>query len=249
MELFRERDHRPSDEASRGDRLIEEYAARTAEAATSDREMAERLRWEIMDHLAEAAEDTQGGDDPARAAIERFGSPRAFATEYRAAVVKWRLKRMRSTALYGMIAVFVGMRLRNFFLEPGWRDSLQSTLWGDALLAIDRYAFLIAVILLTVGLLSGSRFFPRNRVGDGPKRDLVTIAAPSVLILLSALAIIGSIFVLVGPGVMSLANYGLGSVTFAALVTVCIVILARLLNLVVAYVTSLKTLSLPKELF
>ncbi|MDH2328196.1 hypothetical protein QCN27_15095 [Cereibacter sp. SYSU M97828] len=248
MELLRERDHRPSDEAPRGHRLIEEYAARTAEAATSDREMAERLRWEIMDHLAEAAADAEG-DDPARAAIERFGSPRAFATEYRAAVVEWRLKRMRSTALYGMIAVFVGMRLRNFFLEPGWRDSLQSTFWGDALLAIDRYAFLFAVILLAVGLLSGSRFFPRMRVGDGPKSDLVTIAAPSVLILLSALAIIGSIFVLIGPGVMSLADYGLGSVTFAALVTVCIVILARLLNLVVAYVTSLKTLSLPKELF
>ncbi|WP_136684463.1 hypothetical protein [Falsirhodobacter xinxiangensis] len=249
MELLRERDHRPADEAAYGNRLIEEYATRTAEAASSDREMAERLRWEIMDHLAEAALEAEDAQDPARAAIERFGSPVAFVAEYRTAVVGWRLKRMRSTALYAMIAVFVGMRLRNFFLEPGWRDSLQSTFWGDALLAIDRYAFLIAVLLLTVGLISGSRFFPRIRMGDGPKSDLVTIAAPSVLILLSALAIIGSIFVLTGPSVMSLANYGLGSVTFAALATVCIVILARLLNLVVAYVTSLKTLSLPKELF
>lgn len=249
MECIHDRDQRSALKAKDDHQLMEEFAARTARAATCDRAAAERLHWEILDHLAEAAADIDQDDDaPVRRAIEQFGSPEAFACEYRASIFVSRLRNMRSTAILSLIVVFVGMRLRNVFLEPDWRVTLESRDWGELLLFVDRYAFLIALLLLAGGLLAKNHTMPLRRnlgllINALPKGDFVTIAAPSILLLLSGLAIIASIFMMSGHAVINPAQYGVGALTFATLGLVCILISTKLASLAGAYAWIIRSIT------
>ena len=249
MEYVHDRNQCPAVKTQDYNRLIEDFAARTANAATSDRAAAERLRWEILDHLAEAATSSgQICEESAKRAIEKFGSTEYFAYEYRTTIVETRMHNMRSTAVYALIVVFAGMRLRNVFLAPGWREDLSLTACGEFLLFVDRYAFLIAVLLMSIGWLAKSNLLPSRQTRGlllkaVPKGDLITIAAPSILLLLSGLAIIGSIFVISGTAVMSTTQYGVGSLTFATLVLVCIIISTQLAHLAGAYAWIIRSIA------
>ncbi len=232
---------RPSHQSDAGHEksldLIEAYAAEVAAAATADRAMAERLRLEIMDHLFEAAADADGGPGyRARHAIERFGSVGQIARDYRTLIVETRGRSLRWIVVTAILVVFAVMKLRGFILEPGWRDDLVSTIWGSALMVIDRYAFVIALLIVLWGMVSErfrSRIFATRWHLGVSAREFGMTAIAAILILLSALAGIGSLVTTtLGEG---LSLNGLESITVAALTTICITVLAGLFKFLSAY--------------
>lgn len=205
-------------------------------AATTDKTMSERLRHEIMDHLAEAAADAAGSHaSPAHFAIERFGSIEEIARDYHAVIVETRSKSLRWTVITAILVVFAVMRLRGVILEPGWRDDLVSTIWGTIVMAIDRYAFAVALFIVLWGLVTDRLRLPRldrtRWIRQLAPRTLVMTVLPAVLILLSALAGITSLVSLTPTGRAA----GLESLTLAALSTISIFISVGLVKLIAAH--------------
>lgn len=202
--------------------------------------MAERLRYEILDHLTESAADAVGRHaSPARAAIARFGSIGEIAREYRALLMETRSRNLRWIVIAAILMVFAVMRLRGFILEPGWRDDLATSVWGTVLMAVDRYAFVVALTFVLSGLVTDRLRMPHR----GAPRWAVQLAArsfvmtvlPAVLILLSALAGIASFLSPAAGNPAGTALTGLESLIVAALSTMVITILAGLFKLISAY--------------
>lgn len=229
--------HRPDAGYEESLDLIEAYAAEVAAEATSDRAMAERLRLEIIDHLSEAAAHAAGGHGyRVRHAIARFGSVGEIAQDYRTLILETRGRSLRWIVITAILVVFAVMKLRGFILEPGWRDDLVSTIWGSALMVIDRYAFVVALLIVLWGMVS-ERF--RSRILSTPwhmgisPRQLGLTAIAAILIMLSALAGIGSF--LTSMLDRDLLPSGAEAITVAALSTICITVLVGLFKLLNAY--------------
>lgn len=201
--------------------------------------MGERLRYEILDHLTEAAaHGTASYAVRARSAIAQFGSVGEIARDYRAVIVETRQRSLRWIVVMAILVVFLVMRLRGFVLEPGWRDHLVSTSWGSILMGIDRYAFAIGLAVLLWGVLT-ERFRPTPSGvlmlrALPTTRGFVGAALPAVLILLSALAGIGSFLNPAGSSLL-VGGRGMESVIVAALTTISIIILSGLFKLASAY--------------
>lgn len=171
--------------------MIDEFAQAVARQSGCDDDLAERLRHEILDHLYQAAEDEGGPpDDAMRAAIGRFGEPELFAGEYTQIVQERRSRTTRNIAIFAIGAVFVSMRLRSFVLPQNWHEAILSTDWGGLLMFVDRYAFILAIIVILCDMLcekhchsmgrAGQTIFGINRVFALPLISAALIALSSV---------------------------------------------------------------------
>ncbi|KGJ03783.1 hypothetical protein SAMN04487972_11613 [Paracoccus halophilus] len=228
-----------------GRELIEAFASELANAASTDRIMAERLRDEITDHLTEAAAESEAYDDSesrARDAISRFGSVAEIASDYRTVVIETRSRSLRWVVILAIFVVFAVMRMRGFILEPGWRDDVVSTIWGTVMMGVDRYGFAIASMIVSLNLLIERREAARlrNAAPDTPQpltgSRFLMLVVPAVLILSSALAGIGSLFYSHTVGTAFIAPLALPqSIVAAALLTICVAIVMSLLKLTHAY--------------
>lgn len=164
--------------------------------------MADRLRAEIIDHLNEALEEAaEEGADPElvlRRIFAEFGATDALARDYREVVAEFKWRNLRWTVVGGIAVTFAAMRLRPLILEPGWREDLVASAWGKGILFVDRYAFLIAVLVVLGGLLVDRMRHlpglsaPRLSKATAP-RILFMSAMPAVMVLMSALAGIGAL--------------------------------------------------------
>ena len=180
--------------------MIERFARTAADKIGCDKELAERLRLEILDHLSEAAQEEQGSVEEAeRAAIRRFGEPQMLARDYVPVVQLRRGRSTRNMAILAIAVVFATMRLRTFVLPGNWYEAIVSSIWGQGLMFVDRYAFILAMLVILCDMLCEKhcRF-----VGGGPSqsffglnRVFVFPLAGAVLIGMSAGAgIISAVF-------------------------------------------------------
>ncbi len=222
--------------------LIEEYASGVVEATQTSAAVAARLRVEIMDHLTEAMEDLGSAQaqamDPVarlRAAISGFGPPEVIADDYREVIAESRWRHLRWTVVAGIGLTFLAMRIRPYLLEPGWREDLMQSSWGTMMMFVDRYAFLIAILVVLGGLLVDRM---RSLPGiSAPRmssktvfRVLCVATIPAVMVLMSALAGIGALLypLLSGGG---LRDFGLEWLTIAVLALFCSVLTRNLVIL------------------
>lgn len=225
--------------------LIEAFASELANAASSDRIMAERLRDEITDHLTEAAAEAAAVGDSekrAREAISRFGTVAEIARDYRTVIMETRSRSLRWVVILAILVVFAVMRMRGLILEPGWRDDVVSTIWGTVMMGVDRYAFAIASMIVLWNLLTERRETAklRNVAPDAwqslTRSQFLMMVVPAVLILSSALAGIGSLFYnhAFGSGFSETSTLP-QSIVAAALLSICVAVFLGLLKLTHAY--------------
>lgn len=201
--------------------------------------MADRLRAEIIDHLNEALEEAaEDGADPElslRKVLAEFGATDALARDYREVVAEFKWRNLRWTVVGGIAVTFLAMRLRPFILEPGWREELVASAWGKSILFVDRYAFLIAVLVVLGGLLvDRMRHLPGISAPRISKmttpRILFMSAMPAVMVLMSALAGIGAFLS------STLMNgtfhfFGVEALGVFALVALCLILTMNLVTL------------------
>lgn len=223
------------------DELIEKYASDIVEASMACPSMAARFRLEIMDHLAEAMEmdetDDLRGDPVARirVAMDDFGSQDDIAKDYREVVAEMRWRHLRWTVVAGIGLTFLAMRLRPYLLEPGWREELTQSAWGMGMMFVDRYAFLIAILIVLAGLLLDRlRSLPGISAPRMSNRTVIPVLCiatlPAVMVLASALAGIGALVV---PALAhgNLKSLGLEWLGVAALALFCSVLMRNLVIL------------------
>ena len=222
--------------------LIEKYASDVVEATQAGSAVADRLRIEIMDHLTEAMEDVAEADraemDPVarlRAVINDFGPQEVMAGDYREVIAESRWRHLRWTVVAGIGLTFLAMRIRPYILEPGWREDLMQSSWGSVMMFVDRYAFLIAILVVLGGLmLDRLRCLPGisapRMSSQTVFRVLCTATVPAVMVLMSALAGIGALlYPLLSNG--GLRDFGLEWLTIAALALLCSVLTRNLVIL------------------
>lgn len=201
--------------------------------------MADRLRAEIIDHLNEALEEAaEEGADPElclRQVLAEFGATDALARDYREVVAEFKWRNLRWTVVGGIGLTFLAMRVRPLILEPGWREDLVASTWGKSILFVDRYAFLIAVLVVLGGLLvDRMRRLPgisAPRVSKSTaSRVLFMSAMPAVMVLMSALAGIGAFL---SSSLMKGSFHFLGVEAFGvfALLMLCLVLTMNLVTL------------------
>lgn len=159
--------------------LIDIYVEGLRTALAFDPGLAERACAEVEEHLRDAA--AEATDVPAneaeRRAIERFGPPSAVAAGFAAALMPHRLIVAWRTAALTAAAVFLTMRLRAVLVPAAAPDG--ASLFGYAA-AVDRYAFLAALILGVAGWLATRG--DRGEQTPGRALALLTIAAAALAV-------------------------------------------------------------------
>ncbi|MCX7363196.1 MAG: hypothetical protein NTV97_15255 [Alphaproteobacteria bacterium] len=130
--------------------LIDDYVARLRRDLDFDPSLAGRMADEVESHLWEAAEADPAWPLPEaqRRAVERFGLAREFAGQFAVDAVNRQAKRTWGALLATLVVTFIAMRLRVI-----WLGEVGDTLSTLAPL-IDRYAFVAAITLGTIGWLA-----------------------------------------------------------------------------------------------
>lgn len=242
LEDFRSCDRYAASPACDVEGLIEDYASGVVEATLANSAMANRLRMEIVDHLTEAMDDMDASNGAkadlhqrARAAITAFGPQELIAGEYSQVVAESRWRHLRWTVVTGIGLTFLVMRMRSYILGPDWREELMQSAWGVGMMYVDRYAFLIAILLVLVGLVLDRMHHmpgisaPRMSC-QTVKRVLCTATIPAIMVLMTALAGIGALLSsMISQG--SLKGQGLEWLTIAALALFCSVLMRNVVVL------------------
>ena len=127
--------------------VIDQYVAALRRELDFDQALARRLADEVESHLRDAAEADPAGPSPEaqQRAIARFGLAREIAAQFAADAVDRQARRSWIMLAATVAVTFVAMRLRVM-----WLDDLGSTASALAPL-IDRYAFITALLVGTVG--------------------------------------------------------------------------------------------------
>ncbi len=177
--------------------MIEEFAQKAAKQISCDKELAERLRLEILDHLNEAVHDEHSDTDETRsAAIKRFGDPAELARDYTPIALLKRGRSTRNMAILAIVVVFVTMRLRSFILPHDWYEAIIATDWGHGLMFIDRYAFILAILIIICDMLCDKHCQSYGKISQsifGVNRVFAFPLAAAGLVVLSALTGIVSV--------------------------------------------------------
>ena len=127
--------------------VIDQYVAALRCELDFDPALARRLTDEVESHLRDAAEADPAwpSSEAERRAVARFGLAREIAAQFAADAVDRQARRSWIMLAATVAVTFVAMRLRVM-----WLDDLGSTASALAPL-IDRYAFIAALLVGTVG--------------------------------------------------------------------------------------------------
>lgn len=125
--------------------LIEDYVAALKRELEFDPALAQRVAFEVEDHLRGAAEreSTWPSPESERRVIERFGLAREIAAQFAADAVERQSKRTWLTLLATVLVTLGAMRLRVIWTQDGSAFVLAPL--------IDRYAFVAAVGVAGIG--------------------------------------------------------------------------------------------------
>ena len=191
--------------------MIATYLEELAGTLSFDPALSRRVAREVEDHLHEAieADSTCDRREAERRAVARFGAPRALAVQFAAISLAGRTRRVGIAVVLAVVAVLTVMKARvAWYAAMQWTLSEEARPLGAIVLAIDRYAFWIAV-LIGVGTLLyiGSRrvaAFPDNRYWKQHRSAVLLCAAATGALVVSV----------IGDGTLTMLQ--LGSVDLSA---------------------------------
>ena len=185
--------------------MIAAYLEELAGTLRFDPALARRVAREVEDHLQEAIEADSACDrrEAERRAVARFGEPRALAVQFAAISLARRTRRVGIAVVLAVVAVLAAMNARvAWYAAMQWTLSEEARPLGAIVLAIDRYAFWIA-ILIGVGTLLyvGSRCVaavPDQRYCKRQRRAVLLCAAATGSLVVSV----------IGDGVLTVLRLG-----------------------------------------
>ena len=136
--------------------MIADYLAELASALSFDRKLARRVAREVEDHLREAVAAHPSDDraEAARRAIASFGDPRALAMQFASISLARRTRRVGIAVVVAVVVVLVAMKARvAWYAAASWALSEDARQLAGTVLAIDRFAFWLSVIVGLIALV------------------------------------------------------------------------------------------------
>jgi hypothetical protein len=130
--------------------MIQDYLEVLTRELDFDRSLSRCVRQEVEDHLWEAVAADRSGDsfEAQRQAVANFGDARAIAAEFAVVSLARHSRRAGIAALLVIVSVFVAMKAR-----VAWYAAMQLAISddfraaGSLVITIDRYAFLLSVVI------------------------------------------------------------------------------------------------------
>jgi hypothetical protein len=129
--------------------MIRPYLARLARELDFDPSLSRQVVQEVEDHLREAIERDPVADRPEaeRRAVARFGDPRAIAAQFAVVSLAALARRVGLAAVLLIAAVFIAMKARlAWYGVVPFPLAEEARALGEMVLAIDRWAFWLAVL-------------------------------------------------------------------------------------------------------
>ena len=129
--------------------MIRPYLARLARELDFDPVLARQVEREVEDHLWEAVESDPSADrqEAEQRAVARFGDPRAIAAQFAVVSLAALARRVGLAAVLLIAAVFVAMKARlAWYGVVPFPLAEEARALGEMVLAIDRWAFWLAVL-------------------------------------------------------------------------------------------------------
>jgi hypothetical protein len=136
--------------------MIRGYLAELAGVLSFDRRLARRVAREVEDHLREAiaAHALENRAEAERRAIASFGDPRALAVEFASVSLARRTRRTGIAVVVAVVTVLMAMRVRvAWYAAANWTLSKEARQLAGTVLAIDRFAFWLSVVVGLIALL------------------------------------------------------------------------------------------------
>jgi hypothetical protein len=133
---------------------VADYLDELGRELAFDPALSRRVQQEVEDHLREAAtaEPTEPTIDAEKRAIMSFGAPQKMAEQYRAAWLRMRMKRTGFLVLCAVLVAFGTMQSRVVWYGlTHWGTDANLKSVGTIIVPVDRYAFLVAIILGIIG--------------------------------------------------------------------------------------------------
>jgi len=150
--------------------LVSDYLERLTRALSFDAPLAHRVRREAEDHLLEALAGSPEGESPEaqRRALERFGDPRAIASQYAAQSLLRQTRRAGAIVILATAGVYLAMKGRaSWYGLMQWGMSADLQAIAPVVIRFDFYAFILACALGIVGwaYISSRRVAPSFHPG------------------------------------------------------------------------------------
>jgi hypothetical protein len=176
---------------------IADYLDELGRELAFDPALSRRVRQEVEDHLREAAaaERTEPIIDAEERAVISFGAPQNIAEQYRAVSLHARMKRTGLLVLCAVLVAFGTMESRVVWYGlTRWDSGANLKSVGRIVVPIDRYAFLVAIILGIVGSIIVNRPYPlssrppsRSQMRHGQLLIVAAAAATALAVTCEAL--------------------------------------------------------------
>jgi len=130
--------------------MIQDYLDSLSRELDFDRSLSRRVREEVEDHLWEAVEASPTGNElEAQArAIASFGDARTIAAQFAVISLAVRSRRAGIAAVFVIASVYVAMKARiAWYAAAQWAIGDDMRAVSGLVLQIDRYAFLVSMII------------------------------------------------------------------------------------------------------
>jgi hypothetical protein len=130
--------------------MIQDYLDRLSRELDFDRALSRRVREEVEDHLWEAVEAAPAGNElEAQArAIASFGDARTIAAQFAVVSLAIRSRRAGIAAVLVIAGVYLAMKARiAWYAAAQWAIGDDMRALSGLVVLIDRYAFLVALII------------------------------------------------------------------------------------------------------
>jgi len=137
--------------------VISDYLARLEGALSFDRALSRCVVQEVEDHLREtaAANRMHGRLEAERRAIANFGDANVLAAQFAVVALARRARKVGVALVLAIVAVLAAMKARTaWYAALRWTMDEEARELGAIVIAIDRFAFWVAVVMGAGVLLS-----------------------------------------------------------------------------------------------
>jgi hypothetical protein len=175
--------------------VISAYLEELAGTLSFDRALSRCVMREVEDHLCEAvaADPSRDRLEAERRAVANFGDPHMLAVQFAAVSLARQTRRVGIAVALAIVAVLATMKARvAWYAVVQWTLSEEVRPLGAIVLAIDRYAFWIAVVIGIGALLYIGRYcvpaIPRSTYSRHLRRAVLLCAVAASSLAVSVIA-------------------------------------------------------------
>jgi hypothetical protein len=143
--------------------MISRYLERLARELDFDPSLSRQVVQEVEDHLQETVERDPAADRPEaeRRAVAKFGDPRVIAAQFAVVSLAALARRNGLAAVLLIAAVFIAMQARlTWYGVVPLPLAAEAKALGEVVLAVDRWAFWVAVLAGLAGWVYIGRRLP-----------------------------------------------------------------------------------------